>query len=80
MANFEWIDEVPQNAWQPGNGRKTLKLTVPDFLERSGLPRDANWRPLFKAWAQAHPKNYVATGMDVNLGGGDPHVYINDFT
>jgi len=80
MANFEWIDDVPEGEWQQQNGRRTLMLTIPDFLERSGLGADANWRPLFRAWGDAHPKGYLATGMDVNLGGGDPHVVINDYS
>ncbi|WP_282259619.1 hypothetical protein [Stenotrophomonas sp. PS02301] len=77
--NFGWIDDVPEGEWQQHDDRKTLKLILPDFLKRSGLPRDANWRPLFNAWADEHPKGYRATGIDVNLGGGDPHVYINDY-
>ncbi|WP_153065847.1 hypothetical protein [Xanthomonas campestris] len=83
MSNFEWIKQVPASEWRDDSrgDRKMYKLSLPEFLFRSGLESGARWKPAFKIWSSTTQDNrYFATGIDVNLGGDPPSVVIHFLT
>lgn len=59
MADFSWLDELPEASWNvdAGGGRsRSFDLEV--FCKKCGISHGEQWRREFDLWGAEHPRIY----------------------
>lgn len=59
MANFGWLNDIPDEAWHSVHGVKVRTFAVRDFQERSGIAKMTDeLGGEFQQWAATQPRRY----------------------
>lgn len=59
MANFDWLNDIPDVAWDSTDGGG-MRLHFPHdvFLDRCGIQEGESWRKEFDIWGESQQRRY----------------------
>ncbi|MFT4410203.1 hypothetical protein ACLMOV_11290 [Stenotrophomonas muris] len=58
MADFSWLNDVPEDGWQKQEGGFCRSFDYDWFIEKSQAKGNDRWREEFDIWGATQPRGY----------------------